>query len=60
VGLGGALVSQMLFLASDNYDADIRVFMLWLTAGLLQALVRLRPWPLPDTARPNAHVEALA
>ena len=45
VGLGCALISQMLFLASDNYDADIRVFLLWLTAGLLQALTRLRPWP---------------
>ncbi|NBD21685.1 hypothetical protein GTZ97_13530 [Aquabacterium fontiphilum] len=43
VGLVGALVSQMLFLASDNYYADVRVFMLWLTAGLLQALCRLRP-----------------
>lgn len=45
LGLGCALISQMLFLASDNYDADIRVFMLWLTAGLLQALVRLNPLP---------------
>jgi hypothetical protein len=43
VGLGCALISQMLFLASDNYDTDIRVFMLWLTSGLLQALTRLRP-----------------
>jgi O-antigen ligase len=43
VGLGCAMVSQMLFLASDNYDADIRVFLLWLTAGLLQALTKLRP-----------------
>lgn len=60
VGLGGALVSQMLFLASDNYDADIRVFMLWLTAGLLQALVRLRPWPVPDMVRPMSRVEGLA
>jgi O-antigen ligase len=45
VGLSAALVSQMLFLASDNYYADIRVFMLWLTAGLLQAMTRLRPVP---------------
>lgn len=43
VGLGCAMVSQMLFLASDNYDADIRVFLLWLTAGLLQALTKFRP-----------------
>jgi O-antigen ligase len=38
VGLGGALASQMLFLTSDNYYTDIRVFLLWLTAGVLQAL----------------------
>jgi O-antigen ligase len=37
-GLSGAMVAQMLFLASDNYYADIRIFMLWLTAGTLQAL----------------------
>lgn len=47
VGLVAALVSQALFLASDNYYADVRVFMLWLTAGLLQALCRLRPAPTP-------------
>ncbi len=54
VGLAGAMASQMLFLASDNYDADIRVFLLWMTAGLLQAMTRLSlcppagsipPWP---------------
>jgi O-antigen ligase len=38
VGLAGALLSQMLYLASDNYYADIRVFLLWVTAGVLQAL----------------------
>lgn len=38
VGLSGALASQMLYLASDNYYADIRVFLLWMTAGVLQAL----------------------
>jgi O-antigen ligase len=38
VGLAAALVSQMLFLASDNYYADIRIYLLWLTAGILQAL----------------------
>ncbi|MET0382892.1 MAG: O-antigen ligase family protein, partial [Burkholderiaceae bacterium] len=37
-GLSGAIVAQMLFLASDNFYADIRVFMIWLTAGTLQAL----------------------
>jgi len=50
MGLGCALISQMLFLASDNYDVDIRVFLLWLTAGLLQALTRLRPWPATQGA----------
>lgn len=38
VGVSGAIVSQMLYLASDNYYADIRIFLLWLTAGVLQAL----------------------
>ena len=37
-GLSGALVTQVLFLASDNFYADIRLFMIWLTAGTLQAL----------------------
>jgi len=37
-GLSGALVTQVLYLASDNFYADIRVFMIWLTAGTLQAL----------------------
>jgi hypothetical protein len=37
-GLSGALVTQVLFLASDNFYADIRVFLIWLTAGTLQAL----------------------
>lgn len=55
VGLGCALISQMLFLASDNYDVDIRVFLLWLTAGLLQALTRLRPeLPRLPVAQPLA------
>ncbi len=38
IGLSGAMVTQLLFLASDNYYADIRMFMIWLTAGTLQAL----------------------
>lgn len=41
VGLGGAMVAHMLYLASDNYYVDIRVFLLWTCAGLLQALARL-------------------
>jgi len=45
IGLGCALISQMLFLASDNYDVDIRIFLLWLTAGLLQAMTRLQGGP---------------
>lgn len=43
VGLAAALVSQMLFLASDNYYADIRIYLLWLTAGILQALTLQTP-----------------
>jgi O-antigen ligase len=38
VGLSGGLVAQVLFLASDNFYADIRLFMIWLTAGTLQSL----------------------
>jgi O-antigen ligase len=38
IGLAAAMLAQMLFLSSDNYYADIRVFLIWLTAGLLQAL----------------------
>lgn len=38
VGLSASLVTQVLFLASDNFYADIRLFMIWLTAGTLQAL----------------------
>ena len=41
VGLAGSLASQMLFLSSDNYYTDIRVFLLWLTAGVLQAVRRI-------------------
>jgi len=37
-GLSGALLAQALFLASDNFYADIRIFMIWLTAGTLQGL----------------------
>ena len=42
VGLSAALVTQLLFLASDNFYADIRLFMIWLTAGTLQALCLLQ------------------
>lgn len=41
VGLSGAMVAHMLYLASDNYYVDIRVFLLWTCAGLLQALTRM-------------------
>jgi O-antigen ligase len=50
IGLGGALASQMLFLTSDNYYTDIRVFLLWLTAGVLQALTLIG-----DDARRDLH-----
>lgn len=38
VGLTGSMVAQAFFLNSDNYYTDIRVFLLWLSAGVLQAL----------------------
>lgn len=38
VGLTGAMVAQAFFLNSDNYYTDIRVFLLWLSAGMLQGL----------------------
>ena len=38
VGLGAAVVGQGVFFNSDNYYADTRVFIFWLSAGLLQAL----------------------
>lgn len=58
-GLMAALVSQILFLAADNYYTDIRVFMLWMTAGLLQALTRLRPVPSAlGLRRPLAEMSA--
>jgi O-antigen ligase len=37
-GLSGSVVTQILFLASDNFYADVRVFMIWLSAGTLQAV----------------------
>ncbi len=39
VGLSSTMVSQFVYLSADNYYADTRIFMLWLCAGLLQALV---------------------
>ena len=56
-GLSGALVTQVLFLASDNFYADIRIFMIWLTAGTLQALCLQRgaqDAAAVDTARGRA------
>jgi O-antigen ligase len=38
-GLSAAMLAQLVFLSADNFYADTRVFMIWLTAGLLQALV---------------------
>jgi O-antigen ligase len=37
VGLASGLAGNMLFLSSDNYYVDIRMSLLWMTAGLLQA-----------------------
>lgn len=39
VGLSGSMIGQMLYWSSDNYYADARVFMMWLSAGLLRAVV---------------------
>lgn len=41
IGLSAGLLGQLLYVSSDNYYADVRVFMLWLSAGLLQAVVRI-------------------
>jgi O-antigen ligase len=38
VGLMAAVLSEALFFNSDNYYVDIRIFMFWLSAGLIQAL----------------------
>lgn len=38
VGLTGSMVAQAFFLNSDNYYTDIRIFLLWLSAGSMQAL----------------------
>lgn len=51
VGLSGALVAHLLYLASDNYYVDIRVFLLWTFAGLLQAITRLGRMDAPGVAR---------
>ena len=53
-GLSGALVTQVLFLASDNFYADIRLFMIWLTAGTLQALCLQQRRDLASVAEPAA------
>ncbi len=38
IGLAGSMLANTVFLNSDNYYADIRVFQFWLAAGVLQAL----------------------
>ena len=40
IGLSGSVACQLLFLNSDNYYADIRVFMMWLMLGLLRGVCR--------------------
>lgn len=40
IGLAGSVLAQMLFLNSDNYYADIRVFLLWLMLGSLRGICR--------------------
>jgi len=59
VGLSGGLVAQLLFLASDNFYADIRLFMIWLTAGTLQSLcLQQRALRLPVEAGQPALADA--
>jgi hypothetical protein len=48
----------VLFLASDNFYADIRVFMIWLAAGTLQALCLQRRAGLHAPAAPAAQEAA--
>lgn len=40
IGLAGSVLCQVVFLNSDNYYADIRVFLMWLTLGLLHGVCR--------------------
>lgn len=40
IGLAGSVVAQLVFLNSDNYYADIRVFLMWLTLGMLHGVCR--------------------
>jgi hypothetical protein len=41
VGLAAGVAGQALFITSDNYYVDIRIFLLWLSIGLLRAVVRI-------------------
>lgn len=41
LGLAAAVVGETFFFNSDNYYADIRIFMFWISAGVLQALTLL-------------------
>lgn len=53
VGLTGSLAGQLLYVSSDNYYVDIRLMILWTTAGLMGAVVRLGttpPAPAPVAA----------
>ena len=57
-GLSASLVTQVLFLASDNFYADIRLFMIWLTAGTLQALCLQQRAQAAAAAEPAAEASA--
>lgn len=54
VGLASGLLGNLVFLSSDNYYADIRMALLWIVAGLLQAacLERREATRQPTSARP--------
>lgn len=40
MGLAGSVLAQLLFLNSDNYYADIRIYMLWMMLGVLRGVCR--------------------
>ena len=49
IGLIGSVLAQLLFLNSDNYYADIRIYMLWLMLGCLRGVCRMARQSARDT-----------
>lgn len=50
IGMAGSVLAQLLFLNSDNYYADIRIYMLWLMLGSLRGVCRTARLAARDTA----------